>query len=148
MHPSRALVLVVDDDAAICDLLRDSLQDEGYAVLQAFDGLEAIRAVDSHLRHSAEPAVVLLDLRLPTVDGFGVLNHVAAHGDRVAVVAISASPDQFPAATSAGARAVIAKPFDLDDVLTTVSRLVDQVGAHLDPSRHLQGLDPGPTPAA
>ena len=67
-------VLVVDDDTAIRQMLRLVLEDEGYAVREAMDGIEALAA----LRVSARPLVVLLDLMMPRLGGDGVLAAVTA----------------------------------------------------------------------
>jgi CheY-like chemotaxis protein len=121
MQAIRPTVLVAEDDPAVRKMVIQILRDDGYSVLEAYDGLEVIRAVDHGLQASHEPRVILLDLRLPTVDGIGVLHHLAAHGDDVPVIAISASVEHLAAALSAGARATLAKPFDLNQLLTVVA---------------------------
>jgi DNA-binding response OmpR family regulator len=114
-------VLVVEDDRPIRDMLVWSLRDQGYHVLQAPDGLEAIEVLDQHVGADTEPAVTLLDMMLPNLDGLGVLRHVSEHGHRTAVVALSASEWYLYAAKASGACATIGKPFDLDKVLDVVS---------------------------
>src|SRR5688500_8777407 len=101
----RPTILVVEDDPCVRELVATILSDEGYRVLEAQDGLDAIRIVDGDLRTSREPCIVLLDVRLPTVDGVGVLHHVAAHGDDIAVVAMSGSGEHLASALQAGASA-------------------------------------------
>jgi len=118
---TRPSVLVVDDDQSTRELLTEILCDEGYAVLEAVDGLAAIRAVDRERGSTAKPALLLLDLRLPDVDGLGVLHHLAAHGDDVPVVAMSGSPELLTAALAAGARGILSKPFDLVELLDIVA---------------------------
>jgi two-component system phosphate regulon response regulator PhoB len=71
---SPATILIVDDDAAIRELIAETLSDAGYSVVQAPDGA---RALDI-LRASAEPLVVLLDLMMPRMSGKDVLQAVAA----------------------------------------------------------------------
>src|SRR5262245_7579012 len=121
MRTIRPTVLVAEADPTVRQMVIETLRDDGYSVLEAYDGLEVIRAVDQSLRASHEPRVILLDLRLPTVDGIGVLHHLAAHGDDVPVIAISASVEHLDAALSAGARATLATPFDLDELLTVIA---------------------------
>jgi CheY-like chemotaxis protein len=121
MRAIRPTVLVAEDDPVVREMVIELLRDDGYSVLEAYDGLEVIRAVDHSLRKSQEPRVILLDLRLPTVDGIGVLHHLAAHGDDVPVIAISASVEYLDAALQAGATATLAKPFDLGDLLAAVA---------------------------
>src|SRR5215813_11405377 len=70
-------VLIADDDAAIRAAVRATLEYEGYRVYEACDGMEALRV----LRESPIRLVVLVDLRMPNVDGFSLLKIVAE--DRV-----------------------------------------------------------------
>lgn len=100
-------VLIVDDHAAFRALARELLQADGYEVVgEATDGeagIEAVRALD--------PDVVLLDVRLPDMDGFDVAGRLAAHGCPSAIVVTSSSDDPlYPArATRCGARGFVAK---------------------------------------
>src|SRR5579859_2241289 len=71
---SGVRILIVDDDRGIRHTLRAVLEDEGYAVLEAGDGAEGLALV----RASLHRLVVLLDLRMPGLDGAGVLDAVAA----------------------------------------------------------------------
>jgi DNA-binding response OmpR family regulator len=129
MLPSRAAILLVEDDTYIRTMLGEVLADAGYRVLCVDDGLAAIRTVDSELCKVDEASVVLLDMRLPVVDGLGVLHHLAAHGDRVPVVALSASPKWLALAAGAGAAAVLAKPFAFNELLAVVDRVLEKHGA-------------------
>src|SRR5258708_21446273 len=63
-----APILVVDDDAKIVTLVRTYLERDGFPVVEARDGLSALRAVEEH-----EPQLVVLDLMLPELDGLGVM---------------------------------------------------------------------------
>ena len=118
---SAPLVLVVDDELRLLDFLRTLLTHEGYAVEDAVDGEEAITRLDAG-RDPPRYALLLLDLSLPRVNGLEVLEHLAAVGDGVPVVAMSAHPDRLPAALARGARAAIRKPFALDDLLALVAQ--------------------------
>lgn len=69
----QAAVLVVDDDDDIREVLRALLEDEGYRVEEARNGAEALQT----LRASPQRFVVLLDLRMPVLDGVGVVNTVS-----------------------------------------------------------------------
>jgi CheY-like chemotaxis protein len=77
IHPENVLmptaVLVVDDDDDIRDVLRALLEDEGYSVDEARNGAEALRM----LRSSSQRFVVLLDLRMPVLDGVAVVSTIA-----------------------------------------------------------------------
>lgn len=126
MSDTVVRVLVADDDRAIRETLRAVLEEEGYAVVEAADGGRALEI----LRAQAAPHVVLLDLRMPVMDGAAVLRTVAADerlATRHAYAIITANPELVPAALD-GAKGrllsvpVILKPFDLDAVLETVER--------------------------
>jgi CheY-like chemotaxis protein len=97
------------------------LIDQGYRVVEACDGMQAIQALDGQLPATGF-SLVLLDMMLPGVDGLGVLDHLTTQSAVPPVVAMSARPDRLAAARSAGAHATIHKPFDLDDLLKTVAR--------------------------
>jgi CheY-like chemotaxis protein len=110
----RASVLVVDDDEAIRDVVADVLRDEGYRVVCAENGAQALRALqgDNH------PDLVLLDLMMPVMSGWEVLEQLQANEElsQIPVVVVSAM-------TAPGAREHLAKPIDLEQLLATVGRL-------------------------
>jgi CheY-like chemotaxis protein len=119
-------VLVVDDDRAIRETLRLALEDEGYAVFEAADGLAALELLHAHV----VPMVVLLDLRMPRLDGVEVLREVAGSAElsgRNAYALVTANRHTLDTSSDRLlthlAAPVIAKPFDLDDLLETVERL-------------------------
>ena len=100
-------VLIVDDHAAFRALARELLRVDGYEVIgEAADGQAGLDAVDS-----LRPDVVLLDVRLPDMDGFQVADRLAACGCTAAVVVTSSSDDPLYAerAASSGARGFVAK---------------------------------------
>ena len=115
-------VLLVEDEPPVRELLADVLRSEGYRVEEARDGAEAIRALDHYLSGSDHLCVVLLDMMLPQVDGIGVLRHLVERGVFVPVVAMSASREHLAAAVEAGAQITVAKPFDLDGLLSVIER--------------------------
>jgi CheY-like chemotaxis protein len=117
-------VLVVDDDWAIRESLRLMLEDEGYAVSEARDGVEALAV----LRASTGAQVVLLDLMMPRMSGEQVLENVRSDQRlqaRVAFIIITADQGRV----SKGLRQhlaeyripVLGKPLDIDDVLAHVA---------------------------
>jgi len=113
-------VLVVDDDRAIREMLRVALEVEGYAVTTLGDG----RGVADALLGMREPCIVLLDLMMPVVSGWDVCEalrqdvRLARHPVAV-MTAGSLAGDPYPAP----ARALLRKPFDLDDVYGLVAGL-------------------------
>lgn len=127
-HPVR--VLVVEDDAPIRESVRTALEEFGYEVAEAADGLAALEA----LRKSRHPTVVLLDLRMPRLDGEGLLALVA--GDRAlleqhAYVLMSASlqtlTDPFADLLDQLDVPIIKKPFELEVLLQAVERAASRL---------------------
>jgi CheY-like chemotaxis protein len=116
-------VLVVDDDEAIRETLRFVLEDAGYSVVEAVNGLDALDI----LYTSVEPLVVLLDILMPRLSGAGVLG-VAAEDEQMAehnaFVLVTANPSPFSKPFALLLErlgvAVVSKPFDIDDLLDAV----------------------------
>jgi CheY-like chemotaxis protein len=126
-------VLVVDDDRAIRETLRSVLEDEGYTVAEAPDGVVALEL----LRSSATPLVVLLDLMMPRLDGVGVLNVVARDqqlASRNAYIVITANRYRLDTLASHLlsdlAVAVVLKPFDMDTLLDAVASAMRKLTLH------------------
>ncbi len=112
-------ILVVDDERLIRWSLRERLTAAGYAVREAETGLEAVDAFAERT-----PALVLLDIALPELDGIGVLRSVRRMAPSCPVIVMSAydSPGSGAARAQAlGAAHFLAKPFDLEDVVALVS---------------------------
>ena len=117
------MILLVDDNREFCETLAEFLTLQGQAVQCAENGSEALRLVaDSHIR----PAVILLDLEMPILDGWGFL---AERGKDpllagVPVVIMSAFQDIAQRAKEAGAVAVLCKPVEPQTLL----RLIEHFG--------------------
>jgi CheY-like chemotaxis protein len=117
------VVLVADDNAAVVELVRAALQAEGVDVVSASDGEEAAR-----LAHETRPAVVVLDLLMPRLDGLSVLARL--RGDEATretpVVVVTGMPGSEGArlAEAYGAVAVVPKPFRLLDLADRVRALL------------------------
>ena len=117
-------VLVVDDDRATRAMIRAALEDSGYAVREAEQGDEAL----AQLRETTTPMVVLVDLLMPVVSGFEMLQRVAEDWDlarRHAYVVVTASEESLPVVQALRSTTVvegIAKPFDIDTLIEAVER--------------------------
>ncbi len=111
-------ILLVEDEPSIRTFMSSALRDEGYAVVEALDGAAAVRTLDAP---PAPLCLVLLDMMIPIVSGLQVLQHIHGLGSYVPVVAMSASSRHLVAATTAGASAVLAKPFELERLLALVA---------------------------
>jgi CheY-like chemotaxis protein len=130
-------ILVVDDDRSIRETLRVVLQDEGYSVLEAEDGQVALKI----LQASSQPMVVLLDLRMPVLDGAGVLSHVAAHPRLAglhAFLLITANRDSIADKTAQLLQQlqvpIIPKPFDLDALIEIVEQTMCRLAGSTPPN--------------
>jgi two-component system chemotaxis response regulator CheY len=110
-----APVLVVDDDAAIRFLLESILTDQGYPVLTAGNGREALDAIEQQ-----PPALVLLDLHMPVLAGWETLAAIRAKQWSFPVIFLSGGINAAVQATAHNADGYLAKPLNLDVVVETV----------------------------
>jgi len=117
--PPTPVVLVVDDEALIRWALSEGLAESGYTVRVASTGDEARRAVAGA---DSRPLIVLLDLRLPDVSDFSLLQDIRlARPDAMVLMMTAHGSDEDAAAARAlGARDFIAKPFDVSDVVRRI----------------------------
>jgi two-component system cell cycle sensor histidine kinase/response regulator CckA len=114
-------LLFVDDEVKQLRLMQQFLEETGYRVLTAADGAEA---VDLFIRHKDEIALVILDIGLPTMNGSEALRAMKKAAPHVkAIVATAYLP---PQAAASEWRAVIFKPYGLDDILAQISRILRQ----------------------
>jgi CheY-like chemotaxis protein len=111
-------ILVVDDDPTILATVSETLDLEGYPVVTATNGAEALEAVERE-----RPSVVLLDMRMPILDGWGFVRAIRERGISLTVVVMTAASDARRWAREIGAQGVLAKPFELDDLLAAVQRV-------------------------
>jgi DNA-binding NtrC family response regulator len=114
-------ILVVDDEEALRTVLSAELEGEGYQVSTAADGDEAIKIIGAEQFH-----LVLLDIKMPNVDGFEVLKYVKQHQPTTKVIMLTGFADLKNAIESKklGAEDFVSKPYDLVDLLTTVERVL------------------------
>jgi CheY-like chemotaxis protein len=110
-------VLVVDDDTSILDTVSSILSGEGYDVVSASTGEEALAAVARKI-----PLLILLDMRMPVMDGWAVARALREQGVSVPIVVMTAAESAKRWADEVGAEGYLAKPFGLDDLLATVER--------------------------
>lgn len=113
-------ILIVDDEPAICWSLREALSDDGHAVQVAPSAEEALRLADSGCR----PDVVVLDVRLPGIDGITAMHalHQRIGSTPVVVITAFGSLDTAVRAMQAGAFDYLVKPFDLDQAVAVLRR--------------------------
>lgn len=108
-------ILIVDDNDAIRESLVDALTDEGFQVEDARDGIAALR-IAAH----DPPSVILLDLMMPGIDGKTVAERLLKNGCASPVIVVSADRGAAERARTMGAAGFLAKPFDLDALLTLI----------------------------
>jgi len=108
----HSVVLVVEDEAESRESLRDVLELEGYEVETAANGQEALEKIKQH-----EPCIVLLDLFMPVMDGWQLLDQLRADGllGRIKVVVTTSAASNTPTDVP-----VFLKPLDIDRLLQTV----------------------------
>lgn len=115
-------VLVVDDDLQIRNMLEMSLRLEGFEVLTASDGGGAMEVLKSKC-----PDVMLLDIMMPVLDGFGVIDRMCPDGEGSAVPIIvlsaKAGDEDLWAGWSRGVDSYITKPLDIEVLLREIDRV-------------------------
>lgn len=125
MHPMQATILTVDDEQDVLELIRFHLAQAGHKVLTATSGREALSIVQSH-----HPDLVLLDLMLPDIDGFGVCEILRRSPSTAAIPIIIVSawgtPDSKNLGLELGALDYLTKPFSSKMLVEKVRTLLDQ----------------------
>ncbi len=116
---ARRVVMVVDDDDAIREALQDVLSDEGYDVIGASDGQQALDFLNGDKR----PSAILVDLWMPVMDGWKFLDAMLANPrfSRIPLVVLTAARDQR--ARELCVAEVLTKPVQLNQVLGVLERL-------------------------
>ena len=114
-------ILVVDDEPTIRELIADALRESGYAVHTAVNGIDALEC----LRRQIADAIVL-DLMMPVLDGDGFVR-LLRRDPRLAaipIVLVTAAYGPHIAAERVGAQACLTKPFELDELIDVIGRVV------------------------
>jgi len=126
MNAGTDYLLIVEDDPDILKLLDATLTFRGYRVITAKNGKEALEAI--HVKH---PAIVITDIMMPTLDGFGLVHRIRINPEtrEIPVVFITATyvtREDREFALNIGATRFIQKPVDLEKFLATIAELMDQ----------------------
>jgi DNA-binding response OmpR family regulator len=122
----RPLVLIADDDRDILELVSLTLESDGYEVLQAKNGEEALRIAAERTLHLA-----VLDLMMPVVDGYEVTRRLRADGhDQLPILVLSAFAEdrQAALALAAGADAYMRKPFSPKALVAKADAMIFERG--------------------
>lgn len=118
-------ILIVDDDKNICELLRLYLAKEGYETAMAYDGETAVSAFESE-----KPALVLLDIMMPKMDGWEVCRRIRAVSE-VPVIMLTAKGETFDKVLGLelGADDYVVKPFDSKEVVARIKAVLRRCAA-------------------
>ena len=110
------LILIIEDEQPIVDILKFNLQKEGYKVIEAMDGLEGVK-----LAQTKEPDLILLDLMLPGLDGFGVCRKIREKSN-VPIIMLTARDEEVDKVLGLelGADDYMTKPFGVRELLARV----------------------------
>lgn len=121
--PRRRSILVVDDEAVTVDVLTAVLSDAGLQVFGAANGKEALAKLPK-----AKPDLILLDYMMPVLGGAETLKAIRETGRHAStpIVMMSGIPESMIKRRSRGYDAFLRKPFSLDELLTTVDRLLQR----------------------
>jgi CheY-like chemotaxis protein len=114
-----ARILVIDDDAAICVVLRIALEYKGYEVVEAHNGFEGLQCYEA-----APVDLVITDLQMPEMDGLQMLSELRRRSPKVKVIAISGRRKALAIAEEFYAQRTFEKPFCLKEVLGAVEDLI------------------------
>ena len=136
-------ILVVDDEATICELVAETLRESGYSVDTAPNGAAALESVRRRLPHA-----IVLDLMMPRLDasGFVARMRMDARYAAVPILIVTASYAAHETAERLGANACLTKPFELDELVAVVGKLASQpaqvgaVGTHALPAALLPSV--------
>ena len=119
-------VLVVDDDRTLSTLIRHNLEDTGIKIVEAATGLDCIRIL-----REAKIDLILLDIKLPDLNGWGILSllRLTEPLQRIPVIVVSVEPPDMALMEKLRPDDYIQKPFDVRDLLVRVRRVIDSRSA-------------------
>ncbi|WP_026750902.1 MULTISPECIES: response regulator transcription factor [unclassified Sediminibacterium] len=123
MATDKANILIVEDELNLHEALKLNLEMEGYEVTSAFDGNEALKKVEN-----AYFDLIIMDIMLPELDGISVTESIRVHNNEVPILMLSAknTPADKVLGLKKGADDYLTKPFNLDELLIRVSKLIEK----------------------
>jgi signal transduction histidine kinase len=115
-------ILVVDDEHVLRILIRYLLEEEGFEIVgEAENGQQAVE-----MALECKPDVVIMDVMMPIMDGIDATRIITQKAPSIRIIIITAKTDMLEISIKAGACAFMAKPFDIEDLLTTINRVHEQ----------------------
>lgn len=117
-------ILIVDDSLIVRQQVAWALLQAGYEVVEAADGLEGIKAVES----GGEPSMIICDVNMPVMSGLDMLSELGAKGSKSPVVMLTSEgqPDLITKAKSLGAKGWMVKPISPELLVATVKKLAGE----------------------
>lgn len=123
----RRPVLIVDDDVDVREILAETLVDRGFDVVTAPNGLEALKMLQ---RRTVEPSVILLDLMMPILDGYGFLERRRQDPGLASIpVAVITAGHGVDRERLSDVPAIVPKPIDVPKLVSTIRSLQSTDGA-------------------
>ncbi len=118
---SNPLVLIVDDEVGVRELLTDALSLGGFETLEAKDGMSALTLIRKH-----KPDLLIIDINMPVMDGFELLERVRASKNQVPAIMLTARKDRTDISRGLrlGADDYVTKPFGLEELLLRVRAIL------------------------
>jgi two-component system, OmpR family, alkaline phosphatase synthesis response regulator PhoP len=123
IDPNKPSVLLVEDEENLHESLKMNLELEGYQITSAFDGIQAMKAVQNEYFD-----LIIMDVMIPEVDGFSVTQNIRLTNTEVPILILSAKDSSADKVTGLkkGADDYLTKPFNLEELLLRVHKLIDK----------------------
>src|SRR5919206_2893415 len=123
IDPNKPSVLLVEDEENLHESLKMNLELEGYQVTSAFDGVQAMKAVQNEYFD-----LIIMDVMIPEIDGFNVTQNIRLTNTEVPILILSAKDSSADKVTGLkkGADDYLTKPFNLEELLLRVQKLIDK----------------------
>jgi two-component system alkaline phosphatase synthesis response regulator PhoP len=123
IDPSKPSILLVEDEENLHESLKLNLELEGYQITSAFDGIQAMKAVQNEYFD-----LIIMDVMLPEMDGFSVTQNVRLTNTEVPILILSAKDSSADRVTGLkkGADDYLTKPFNLEELLLRVQKLIQK----------------------
>ena len=130
-------ILVADDDLNICELLRLYLEKEGFEVVMAHDGEEAVAKFESE-----KPSLILLDIMMPKLDGWQVCRQIRQKSD-CPIIMLTAKGETFDKVLGLelGADDYVVKPFDTKEIVARIKAVLRRTAAKEDTNKGVYDFD-------
>jgi DNA-binding response OmpR family regulator len=131
-------ILLVEDDAHLQFLIKEELAEEGYEVVIASDGIEAMSVLQSE--DGPKPDLIILDIRMPRMDGFETMGHILKSRVDSPIILHSAFSGYKSHPLSLAADAYVVKSHDFTRLKAAVSQILEQKGERRDQHQALQAV--------